>query len=493
MKLYKKISILLAVIMILGVVRPYNVKADDDGSKDIQNTYMSGDNVKTTGDNTATTVWVIDCDNVYDGMESSYSDGYVPTVSNGEVHLVLPVMCSVPIKNNEIRASFSLGESQDIPFVYRNYEKKVALSGNTYIVNADLELRADRVNGSYPVIVTVVGESEDGQTTQENYTVYVTISDGKDPDEKETQETQAPVFQPKLVVESYKCSVEQILDGDSFDITVTLRNMSDSDAIRDLTVRTGAAAEQFELTGESDSAYISDILPGESKDVIFSYRIKKGVAQGQYDIPLTMEYANALGNTYTAEGHAKVRVDDQLNMQFDALKMPDTLTVTDVVNASIQAINLGRNRVYNVRAVIEADGLKAEGTIFIGALEPGTTGNGTVSVDVTALTGGDSQYGNARGKVICYYEDEDGNEYTVEQELSYMIMSPFSDSAQQEQPDEPSQWWWIIGILALVIILIGSAILMQYINKKRKIKNLKEECNNVIENEKYTDNEQGMR
>ena len=60
-----------------------------------------------------------------------------------------------------------------------------------------------------------------------------------------------------------------------------------------------------------------------------------------------------------------------------------------------------------------------------------------------------------------------------------------SDSAQQEQPDEPSQWWWIIGILALVIILIGSAILMQYMNKKRKIKNLKEECNNVIENEKY--------
>lgn len=99
-----------------------------------------------------------------------------------------------------------------------------------------------------------MGKSEDGQTTQENYTVYVTISDGKDPDEKETQETQAPVFQPKLVVESYKCSVEQILDGDSFDITVTLRNMSDSDAIRDLTVRTGAAAEQFELTGESDSA-----------------------------------------------------------------------------------------------------------------------------------------------------------------------------------------------------------------------------------------------
>ena len=37
----------------------------------------------------------------------------------------------------------------------------------------------------------------------------------------------------------------------------------------------------------------------------------------------------------------------------------------------------------------------------------------------------------------------------------------------------------------MVIILIGSAILMQYMNKKRKIKNLKEECNDVIENEKY--------
>ena len=62
-------------------------------------------------------------------------------------------------------------------------------------------------------------------------------------------------------------------------------------------------------------------------------------------------------------------------MQFDDLSFPSEVVVADVVEAKVQAMNLGRSKIYNVRAEIAADGLKPQGTIFIGDMEAGTAAN----------------------------------------------------------------------------------------------------------------------
>lgn len=63
-------------------------------------------------------------------------------------------------------------------------------------------------------------------------------------------------------------------------------------------------------------------------------------------------------------------------------------------------MNLGKETVKNVRAVIKADGLTPKGTLYIGDIEGGQMGQGTVSVDVGAMSRGKSEYGKTKGKVI---------------------------------------------------------------------------------------------
>ncbi len=73
-------------------------------------------------------------------------------------------------------------------------------------------------------------------------------------------------------------------------------------------------------------------------------------------------------------------------MQFDDLSFPSEVVVADVVEAKVQAMNLGRSKIYNVRAEIAADGLKPQGTIFIGDMEAGTAATGSTQVSVSSLS-----------------------------------------------------------------------------------------------------------
>lgn len=69
----------------------------------------------------------IDTENIYDGMDKAYENGYVPKIENGVVYLVLPLLSNGEIHDNEIKVSLGLDSSASSPFVVANYEKTFEL------------------------------------------------------------------------------------------------------------------------------------------------------------------------------------------------------------------------------------------------------------------------------------------------------------------------------------------------------------------------------
>lgn len=122
-------------------------------------------------------------------MERAYGEGYRPSVENGRVRLVLPLLASGPLYQNQLTASLGLGSG---PFVMANYEKAFSLetvtpeNGSTpqslFLISFDLPLSEDRGNGVYPVTVAVSGFDMAGNPLRGSYTLYVTITDGKSPE-----------------------------------------------------------------------------------------------------------------------------------------------------------------------------------------------------------------------------------------------------------------------------------------------------------------------
>lgn len=424
----------------------------------------------------------IDDANQYDGMEKPYKDGYVPTNANGSVRIVFPILSEGELKGNTLRAALDLGDAQTAPFVFKNYEKDIKLqtvkvNANTkevsaYVADFTVDLKKKRTNGSYPVILKVTAKDTKGNPVEQEFTTYVTISDGIDPDATteavvEPVAEDLPTFAPKVMVKSYKFSKDEILSGDEITAEITLLNTSKENTVKNMTVAVTADTESFTLLSQSDSVYIEKIAPQEEKTITFSYRVNAKTAAGQYDLDLAMDYADGDGNTYTTTGKAKIMIGQSSEMQFDALNFPAEVVVADVVEANVQAMNLGRSKIYNVRAEIAADGLKPQGTIFIGDMEPGTAATGSTQVSVSSLPGS-KLYGNTEGTIIYYYEDESGKEYTEEATFTTTIKSPFSDQKEETTPDNTNQWWVIMAVVIGCIVVAAGVIIARKIHLKKQ-------------------------
>ena len=141
--------------------------------------------------------------------------------------------------------------------------------------------------------------------------------------------------------------------------------------------------------------------------------------------------------------------------------------VGDVVTAQIQAMNLGRSKVHNVRAVIEADGLAPEGTLFIGDIEAGKTAAGNVKISVTSLSKGSSLYGETRGTVTYYYEDGDGKEYEETVNITTNIKTPFSNTTK-ETPEDTGQWWIIMTVVVGILFFFIIGMILRGIRRKKR-------------------------
>ncbi len=424
----------------------------------------------------------IDDANQYDGMEKPYKDGYIPTNANGSVRIVFPILSEGELKGNTLRAALDLGDAQTAPFVFKNYEKDIKLqtvkvNANTkevsaYVADFTVDLKKKRTNGSYPVILKVTAKDTKGNPVEQEFTTYVTIADGIDPDAT-TEETVEPVaeelptFAPKVMVKSYKYSKSEILPGDEVKADIVLLNTSKENTVKNMTVAVTADTESFTLLSQSDSIYIEKIAPQEETTITFSYRVNAKTAAGQYDFDLAMDYADGDGNTYTTTGKAKIMIGQSSEMQFDALNFPAEVVVADVVEANVQAMNLGRSKIYNVRAEIAADGLKPQGTIFIGDMEAGTAATGSIQVTVSSLSGS-KLYGNTEGTVTYYYEDESGKEYTEETTFTTTIKSPFSDQKEETTPDNTNQWWVIMAVVLGCIVVGAGVIIVRKIRLKKQ-------------------------
>lgn len=439
-----------------------------------------GDTTQEPDENPIVAKLVIDNENCYEGMDKSYSQGYVPRVEAGTVYLVVPLLCNTELQENHIRAALNLGDSQLAPFVSKNYEKTIFLQSvpvnngagraESYVAAFSLELKPDRYNGSYPVLLTVQGTDKSGKGLQQEFTIYVNITDGTDPDAEPSTEavTEEPVtYVPKVMVESVHFSKEEILAGEEVTADITLVNTSPSEGVRNMTVRVSTPGEYFTLLHESDSFYIDTIPAGGQAVLSVSYEVNGAAPQGQYDLELSMDYADTKGASYSESGRVKVNIVQPMRMEFDPLSIPDTLQVADVVEARVQVMNLGKAKAYNVRAELEADGLRPEGSIFIGDVEPGSMAAGSIAISVSSLTEGTTLYGGTQGTVTFYYEDGAGNMYEETAEFYTTINSPFSNQSQESE-DQTGQWWIIMAVIAGILCTFAGCIVVRRLRIRKQ-------------------------
>lgn len=424
------------------------------------------------------TVLEIETENIYEGMTKAYEDGYVPTIKDGYMSLVLPLIPSGAVHNDRVKVSLSLGSSAASPFVIANYEKVFELetiipensdkAQTLFLIHFDLKMSSERRDGVYPVTVNVSGYDEAGNAIAYIYTIYVTITDGKAETIKTTVET--PTAEPVVYISKSEMLPEKPMAGEEFTLTVTLKNSLTTKSIRNMLVTVGTGNMQINLLDDSNIFQISSIPAGGETTLTLRLMADTSLPAGKYTINFSFKYDSSKTLNLSSSGTAIIEVKQPANMELVMPRFSDSVTVGETIPLSLQVMNMGRDPMYNVRCVVSGYGFAPSNTGYIGKMEAGSSSTTKVDLYIIALNvskGNEngSQYGDTTGTITLIYEDESGIEYQQKTEFETTVKRPIvsitrTDNTQEEAEKAASQWWISVLILGGVIFAAGIGFML---------------------------------
>ena len=480
----------------------------------------------------------MDTVHVYEDMNQPFSKGYVPTVKEDVLYLTVPFTVSGSLKEDALTVNLDLGKTGDEPFVYANYQKEVTPKEYTFgeekatawLYQCQVNLKEDRVNGSWPVMIRATGVQKDGSEVKLEYRLFVSVTDGREPgsdgqgssgdqaggDQNGDQggggdpggdqaggdpgdslgsaggdtgaligssgggasggDTQEVLHQPKLLLETCSLSGQRLTAGSDYELELQLKNKHTTRKICNLKVT--LASEENSLLPETSSAYFPEISPGGTATVKTKLHISESAQQKSTPLELQFEYEDDKGTACTGSEKTLLQVSQPVGIQMEGFQLADTLYSLDTVSGTVRVLNTGKAPLYNVQVQLQVPGLFPRESVFAGTLEAGQTGEGSMNIyvgtrDMKAVgessQGSDEEkYGLVEGKLVLTYEDAYGETYTQEQSVTSSIAKPqlVELKVPEEAQTETNQWWIALVVLVILGLLAVIVFLAAKLRKR---------------------------
>ena len=408
---------------------------------------------------------IIDSWNLYDGMDKTYGAGYVPRIVNGCCYIIFPLIGET--YDGKVTVTADLGATADSPFVFGNYSQTAA-GWARYVFMFEIPLVKGRINGSYPVTLKADYLDVLGQQKQQSFTLYVTVTDGKNPPDPNDVPKQE-VEKPELFISNCIITPDTVSGEEIFTAEVTIDNIG---TIRARSVRLSYGSEAAGIIpADTNSAmHLENIASGESATVSFALRTTGDVLAGEQPFYVTLDYVDLYGGVYTNTRTFLVHVTQPAKMSCDPVSLPKEVTAGETISLPANVFNIGKSPLRNVTVNLTGAGLFPTSSVFLGDIQPGQAGYGELKVFVGMLSmteGYTESYGKTTGVYTISYKDDAGEVHTAEQQLSTEIKQPILDGektdaekqAEEEQKRAMSQWW-ISALAAFAVIAIIVAVIV---------------------------------
>ena len=286
---------------------------------------------------------------------------------------------------------------------------------------------------------------------------------------------------PRVIVTGFSTSPAEVRAGQDFTLTVHLKNTSKSSRVQnmlfDLQAPTEGSDEQtmapaFLPSSGSSSIYLEGMNAEGAADISINLNAKSDLLQKPYSIELAMKYEDGEGTQVEGSSSLSIPVKQDARFELSEFEInPANITVGEEANIMFNLYNLGRIKLYNVKAAFEGENIKRE-EVFVGNVESGAS----ASVDAM-LEGTKMSEGPAKVTMILSYEDEAGKVSQKKEEFEIEVTEPMQEDMgmMEEMPMEESK----LPVIPIVIAVIAAAVIIAVIvivkrNKKKRMKNEEE-------------------
>ena len=353
-----------------------------------------------------------------------------------------------------------------------------------YTFRWNLKTRKDAVSGYTKLTFQVAYNEADGSKGSTTLEYYVQVNGVSATVEEDVNDT-GKISTPRVIVTGFTTTPEEVYAGDTFKLTLHLKNTSKTTAVSNMLFDIQGTAEgtdanntyaAFLPTAGSSTIYVERIGANSSKDITIELKSKADLAQKPYVVTVDMEYEDGAANSFTETASVSIPIKQKAKVDISSISvMPESLEIGNEGNVMFSIYNVGKTKLYNVSVKFEADSISG-GDVFIGNLESGATG----AVDAY-LTGQNATTDDGTVKILIQYEDEEGTVSTIEKTMNLYVTEAMYESYEEdvwvEEPVEEkgSSLGWLIGVLGGVAVLGGATGVVLFRNKKKTKKQQQEE------------------
>jgi len=476
----KWLTAVLVAVMFLCVALPVHGVEDDEPALQTEETPAVSPEitpeVASTPEitpETGTSGLVIVNNRLFEGMDRTYAEGYVPRAADGMAVLVLPLTGET--RDEKLSVTLELGTLINSPFVYGNYNKDVTPERDgVYVISFSVPLAKERQNGVYPVTLKVSYTESSGAQKTQTFTMNVTISDGIDPNANISSGREA-AEKPELFIEHCLVNPETIAGGESFSVSLTVRNIGNIRA-RNIKLSFGSELAGITPVSNTNAMLMDNIAAEESGNAVFHLQTSADIFSGDASFYVTLDYVDLYGGSYSTTRTFLFHVTQPAELSYDKPELPKTVNVGDTISVPANVFNTGKSTLRNVTVSLTAPGLNPASSIFLGDIAPGHAGYGNLSVFVGMKSTAGERYGMTTGTWSVTYTDELGVEHTVEEDIRTTIQELVIETAEpvdrevEEKEKNASQWWIAILVGAAVIAILVSSVVTTKVLRSVKMK-----------------------
>lgn len=278
---------------------------------------------------------------------------------------------------------------------------------------------------------------------------------------------QSKAAEPKVMVTDYKTNPASVVSGESFQLTLTLKNTA-SKRVRNLKLTVSSEAGELLPEKGAGTEYINELSAEQELEITFDMMAVKGLEEKAYKLAIKSEYEDVNGYSYTVEDNIFIPISLKQRLSITDVLSDDTVKLGDDVEITGMVNNLGEGTLYNVSVKVEGENV-SEQTSYIGNIESGKSG----SIDIITKTTHSNEMSTKNFMTITY-EDKQGKKYEKKEEISINVEAiDYSNLTTLKEAKKTGVSKTTIIIIA-VVILVLIIIILSVIKWRRKKKILEE-------------------
>ena len=288
---------------------------------------------------------------------------------------------------------------------------------------------------------------------------------------------------PRVIVTGFDTNPAEVHAGNDFTLTIHLKNTSKKTKVQNMLFELEAPTEgtdeqttapAFLPTSGSNSIYLDGIKANGTADISITLNAKTDLLQKPYSINLSMKYEDSQASQIESSSSISIPVKQDARFEFSEFEIsPQSIEVGSEANVMCSLYNMGRIKLYNVKARFEGNGIKSQ-EIFIGNIEAGATGSIDAMLEGEAVTNG-----NSKVTMTLSYEDESGNVSETTKDLELEVTEAANDSDMyvntDADADTGSGGFPIAAVIIVLVIAAGIVAAVVIVKKKKKKQMLNEE------------------